>query len=113
MPFDALQIFNQALGLTRGSRTLHTTLPEALYTAFLDRLRDTVEALYRSRVQEAYVCADDVWQANGAVPPTSVVSLFEDGCIESARSYYDFGPAYVVRSPTSAAHPTWPTRFMR
>lgn len=98
MPFDALQIFNQALGLTGDDVPAYDSA-EALYTAFLDRLRDTVEALYRSRVQEAYVCADGVWRASGAVPPTSVVSLFEDGCIESARSYYDFGPAYVVRSP--------------
>ena len=42
---------------------------------------------------------DGVWQAKKLWRPSSVVSLFEDGCIENAASYYDFGPRYVVRSP--------------
>jgi len=98
MPFDALQIFNRVIGLKEGEVPTYASAEE-LYAAFRLAMTETVGDLYRQCVEQAYVCRDGVWQASWEVPPTSVVSLFEEGCIEHARSYYDFGPKYVVRSP--------------
>lgn len=107
MPFDALQIFNQVLGLTERpaaggeeeERRMEYTSAEELYAAFCNALQEAVSALYHKRVEEAFICRGGSWQAAGNVLPSSVVSLFEDGCIAHARSYYDCGPEYVVRSP--------------
>ena len=98
MPFDALQLFNDVLGVT-GDRAPSFDSVQELYSAFLDALRQTVDALYRSRISDTFVLVDGVWQAKKLWRPSSVVSLFEDGCIENAASYYDFGTCYVVRSP--------------
>ncbi len=98
MPFDALQLLDHVLG-TDGAVTPDYASIEALYAAFLQALRQTVAALYDRTVKNAFTFRDGAWQAT--TPPTcdSVVSLFEDGCIEHARAYRDFGPTYVVRSP--------------
>ncbi len=98
MPFDALQILNRVLGLN-GEKTPHYASVEELYAAFRLAMTETVGDLYRQCVEQAYLCRDGEWQASWEVMPSSVVSLFEEGCIEHARSYYDFGPTYVVRSP--------------
>lgn len=98
MPFDALQIFNSVIGITKESIPQYNSVEE-IYSAFRDSLRDKIETLYREQVANAYVFRNGMWQASGKVIPSSVVSLFEDGCIEHARSYHDFGPEYIVRSP--------------
>ena len=98
MPFDALQIFNQVIGLTEENIPVFNSAEE-IYSAFCRSLHDTIQTLYRSNVEEAYVCKNSGWQARGKVLSSSVVSLFEDGCIAHARSYFDCGPTYVVRSP--------------
>ncbi len=95
MPFDALQIFNQVLGANGADYPS----AEALYEAFSTALNEAVETLYRQKIQDAYICKDGGWQAAIPPRPSSVVSLFEDGCIKNARSYRDHGPEYVVRSP--------------
>ena len=98
MPFDALQILNKVLGVTEESIPEYHSIEE-IYQAFCNSLRDTVKALYCERVTNRFCYQNGIWQACGEVLPTSVISLFEDGCIENARSYHDFGPEYMVRSP--------------
>ncbi len=98
LPFDALGIFNEVIGLPDDKIPDFTNI-EQLYTAFCDSLRDKIKFQYQKYVENAYVYKNGQWQANKKIIPTSVVSLFEDGCIENARSYFDFGPKYVVRSP--------------
>lgn len=98
MPFDALQIFNNVIGITTEIIPQYNSVEE-IYSAFCDSLRDKIEMLFREQIANAYICKNGMWQASGQVNPSSVISLFEDGCIEHARSYYDFGSEYVVRSP--------------
>ena len=103
MPFDALQILNRVLGLDADAEIPSFGSAEEVYAAFRAALEEEVGTLYRRYVSEAFECVDGVWQANpnaaGGCIPTSVVSLFEDGCIESAHSYQDCGTRYTVRSP--------------
>lgn len=98
MPFDALQIWNKVTGITADKIPEYNSIEE-LYSAFRDALYEAVESLYSSHVKSAYICQNGVWQARGGIGSDSVVSLFEDGCIEHARAYYDCGPEYTVRSP--------------
>lgn len=104
MPFDALQIFNSVIGITKESIPQYNSVEE-IYSAFRDSLRDKIEMLYREQVANAYVLKNSMWQENGKVIPSSVVSLFEYGCIEHARSYHDFGPEYIMRSPHNGGAP--------
>lgn len=98
MPFDALQILNEVLGL-KGEAVHEYNCIEEIYSAFLSKLDETVAALYKNRVGDVFVKKEDGWQALGEPYPSSVVSLFEEGCIESGRSYFDHGPRYIIRSP--------------
>jgi len=98
MPFDALQIFNEAAGITGDNVPKYCSIDE-VYNAFQSKLREKIEELYRERVTERFICENNVWKAANKVQITSVVSLFEDDCIANARSYHDFGTRYVVRSP--------------
>ncbi len=98
MPFDALQLFNQVIGIHEEKTPEYNNIEE-LYSAFCKALNEKVKALYRARVENKFVYKDGRWQARKAVLITSVIDLFEDDCIKNARSYYDFGPRYVVRSP--------------
>lgn len=98
MPFDALQIFNDTIGINSETVPSFGSIEE-VYSAFCEKLRIKVEELYRSRVTESYLLKNGAWHAANKVTPSSVVSLFEEGCIANARSYFDFGPKYTVRSP--------------
>lgn len=98
MPFDALQLWNETIGITAEHIPDFRSIEE-IYTAFGKALKEKVQALYDQRVTQAFIYKEGAWQASGSVIPTSVVSLFEDGCIQNARSYRDLGPEYVVRSP--------------
>lgn len=99
LPFDGLQLLDKTLGLGSDAPApvFHDT--EAVYAAFLKELEHTVREQYKAVVLDAYRFTEqDGWILNG-VDTSTVVSLFEDGCIEKARSYYDLGPVYAVRSP--------------
>jgi len=98
MPIDALQVLNQVLGLPQGDCPEYGSA-QALYAAFCAQLEEAVAEQYHKRVDTVFSCKDGIWQASGTVLPTSVISLFEDGCLEQARSYHDLGPRYTVRSP--------------
>ncbi len=99
MPFDALQIFNEAIGLNKNDGDEpDLRSAEEVYAAFKKLLDETVGNIYRG-ISGGYKYENGAWHAAGSVIPTSVISLFEDGCIENAKSYWDCGPVYVVRSP--------------
>ena len=99
MPFDALQVFNRVLGVDSDGPVPAYPSAEALYQAFLEELKQTVEQLYQSHVRDVFCCTNGRWRRREAASPSSVVSLFEDGCIENAAPYFALGPVYTVRSP--------------
>jgi formate C-acetyltransferase len=98
-PFDALQV------LQRQTLHLDTDTPahfddfESLYEAFRRELGQVVDGIARG-ILNAWVPG---WQEGktdfAPAQPCTVVSLFEDGCMESARSYYEGGTPYTVISP--------------
>ncbi len=98
LPFDVLQLFNEVIGLTTEKTTEYTSIEE-IYSALYDRLKEHLNSLYKSVIENAYTFKNGMWQASVTPIPTSVISLFEDGCIKNARSYFNFGPEYLVRSP--------------
>ncbi|MBQ2709370.1 MAG: pyruvate formate lyase family protein, partial [Clostridia bacterium] len=98
-PFDSLQI------LLRDTLRLHTDAPanfdcfEDLYAAFRENLDAKVKSIYANTVRSRTgrePGMDWVW---GGSRPCSVVSLFEQGCIESGRAYLNGGACYTVVSP--------------
>lgn len=98
MPFDALQVFNRAVGLSTDEIPPFESIEE-VYAAFYRELQAEVRTSYAEHVENAFTNCDGGCRAQGYVRPASVVSLFEDGCIDNARGYYDGGPTYTVRSP--------------
>lgn len=97
-PFDAMQIFNRALGLGDETAPAFSSVEE-LYAAFLTGLKNHLQTVYQTQVADRFSLENGRWKHKGTETPTSVISLFEDGCIENACSYHEFGPTYLVRSP--------------
>lgn len=98
MPFDALDIFSRAIGVYSDDIPGFENI-EDVYSAFREELRQKIHSLYNETVLQRYAFCDGAWQSAGNVIPTSVISLFEDDCIKNARSYYNCGTRYTVRSP--------------
>lgn len=98
LPFDGLQLLDKALGLGEPDTTPEYPNMQSLYQAFLKELSGTVRTLYQQTVLDSYSRTETGWRVNRLLP-CSVISLFEDGCISKARSYYDLGTVYTVRSP--------------
>lgn len=97
-PMDALQALNRAIGADREGGIPAFSSIEEVYEAFLRELDRDIEDIWQLSVGSTYRNTDGIWR--GHQPPYTVpVDLFEDGCIENARSYYDLGPRYTVRSP--------------
>lgn len=113
MPFDALQVFNRVLGVDSDGPVPAYPSAEALYQAFLEELKQTVEQLYQSHVRDVFCCTNGRWRRREAASPSSVVSLFEDGCIENAAPTSPLAPFIPSAPPTSAARPTSPTPCTR
>ena len=98
-PFDSLHILQ------------HTTLRgyapdvdfanfDSLMEAYLRDLRNVVTGICRGRLG----CFRELdWERGVALwhptTPCTVVSLFEEGCIEKGLSYWEGGPVYHVTSP--------------
>ncbi len=98
-PFDALQILQRDT-LNRYETTASFASFEDLYAAFIRDLTSGVYNIKRS-INRRFVNGDDpsqgwVWKET---TPCTVVSLFEQGCIEKGLSYYEGGPKYNVMSP--------------
>ena len=98
-PFDGLQILNGVLGLNSDGPAPDFPDAESLYQAYLTELEQVIEGLYKKRISDVYEKREGRWRAIDPVKPTSVISLFIDGCLEKGQFYDDLGPDYTLRSP--------------
>lgn len=98
MPFDGMQILNQVLGICEGQQISDFQSFEELFEAYSNRLNSDLEGLYNA-VTRGYEFKDGKWVCRDLGGLPSVVSLFEQGCIENAMPYNELGPKYTVRSP--------------
>lgn len=110
IPFDALQVL-QTDALKQYENVDFSSF-EDLYAAFCQALRTKIENIYEMIVRNLERKTDGMgWKP--AVPCT-VVSLFEQGCIQKGRSYLEGGPVYTVASPhIGGGGRCRPTAFMR
>ena len=97
-PFDSLDLFNKAMGINGEEIPSFDSVEEA-YSAFYEELKKYVEFAYDWDVGRYYKEVMGKLERVPWQPPTSVVSLFEEDCIEKAASYFDSGVRYTVRSP--------------
>jgi formate C-acetyltransferase len=98
-PFDSLQIL-QNKTLLEYDGTVSFGDFEELYSKYISDLYGIVEDIYISKERKF---------AKHGVPttgwkwieqsPCTIVSLFEEGCIEKGLSYLEGGPVYNVNSP--------------
>lgn len=100
IPFDALQILQQIILDNYGQNTCVLDF-ESLYNAFMDGLKMKVSELLSKRNDSRFLYTavptkDWKWKPS---TPCTVVSLFEQGCIEKGLSYLEGGPIYNVVSP--------------
>ena len=96
-PFDSLRILQKDV-LERYRGTRGPASFEELYSVFTGELRNTLEEIFRS-VRPRFEDGDSgcgTWK-EGA--PCTVVSLFEEGCIDRGLSYFEGGPMYNIVSP--------------
>ena len=98
-PFDSLQIL-QKNTLRKYDGTVTFENFEKLYQGFIHSLSTFVESMINgslSLFEEKSDSANE-WKWKKQYPCT-VVSLFENGCIEKGLSYLEGGPVYNVFSP--------------
>ena len=99
IPFDSLQILqNDTLRGYSGEASFSSF--EELYQRFTEDLRLSVNDIFigRSKKFGRYDDAAKEWKWLPQIPCT-VVSLFENGCIEKGLSYFEGGPIYNITSP--------------
>ncbi|MBQ8475059.1 MAG: hypothetical protein IJ499_05295, partial [Clostridia bacterium] len=98
IPFDSLQILQKQ---TLEGYSGNTVFPdfEALYSKYICDLTSHVEKIFSER-KNSWFNKDKnrAWFWEYTIPCT-VVSVFEEGCIEKGLSYFDGGPVYNVVSP--------------
>lgn len=90
-PFDSLQVLQKTTLGGYNSPVAFNDFEE-LYEKFIADLRAPVEDIYKKESSIDTLS----WKA---VEPCTVISLFEEGCIEKGRSYLDGGPVYNIISP--------------
>ena len=99
VPFDSLQLLQKKTLASYESAPAFADF-EALYRAYVGDLHEKIEEIVRSK--ETLFKGDDraraTWEWHPQKPCT-VVSLFEQGCIEKGTSYREGGPVYNVVSP--------------
>jgi formate C-acetyltransferase len=93
LPFDSLAILQKVT--LNGYEEKDFADFEQLYSAYLADLKEQLVRIYAQEVRSSGWARED----ENTEPPCSVISLFEKGCIENARSYHEGGPIYNVRSP--------------
>lgn len=94
-PFDSLQILQKATLKGYGGDVEAPDF-EALYQSYKTDLSRQVEAVFagtKGRFEDED-CTK--WRKQ---TPCTVVSLFEEGCIEKGLSYFEGGPVYHIVSP--------------
>ena len=98
-PFDSLQVLQQKT-LCGYDASIDFANFEELYKQYVNDLYDRVEAIFIDRQKKFATSGvptkDWRWAEQ---PPCTVVSLFEQGCIEKGLSYLEGGPIYNVNSP--------------
>lgn len=93
IPFDSLALLQR--NTLREYQNIEFSSYESLYCAYLSDLEEQVRAMIDNCVNAQIESISSVRPPY----PTSVVSLFEDGCIEKALSYLENGPVYNIVSP--------------
>ena len=98
-PFDSLQILQQKT-LRGYDASVDFANFEELYRQYVFDLHNRVEAIFLDKQKKfansGVPTKDWRWAEQ---PPCTVVSLFEQGCIEKGLSYLEGGPIYNVNSP--------------
>ena len=97
-PFDSLQML-QKKTLSNYDGSVNFPDFESLYQTYKQNIYEEVESTYRSqqkRFVDCNVSKDWLWKER---TPCTVVSLFENGCIERGLSYLEGGPYYNILSP--------------
>ena len=98
-PFDSLQILQQKT-LRGYDVSVDFANFEELYRQYVFDLHNRVEAIFLDKQKKfansGVPTKDWRWAEQ---PPCTVVSLFEQGCIEKGLSYLEGGPIYNVNSP--------------
>ncbi len=87
LPFDSLEVLQR--------RTLKSYEVEDIQN--FEELYERYIADLTDRVKQAKV--DDMKGREKGLRPSSLISLFEEGCIESATDYMYYGSKYNIRSP--------------
>lgn len=98
-PFDSLQIL-QRNTLKEYNGEVDFSDFEALYTQYREDLQLNVSEICKSRRGQfvGFDAHTKDWKWTEQ-PPCTVVSLFEEGCIEKGQSYLEGGPIYNITSP--------------
>ncbi|MBE6597630.1 MAG: hypothetical protein E7641_08190 [Ruminococcaceae bacterium] len=98
-PFDSLQLLQQNTLLGYEDTPVFADF-EALYLKYREDLYRAVESIFLDKEQKfkKYDVPTKDWKWAERRPCT-VVSLFEEGCIEKGLSYLEGGPIYNVNSP--------------
>ena len=92
VPFDALRILQHFTLMDYENGCVFENFDD-LYNQYIKDLNKQIEQIYENRKQPA---KDSHWKPS---IPCTVVSLFEEGCIEKGLSYLEGGPIYNVVSP--------------
>ncbi|MBR3895329.1 MAG: hypothetical protein IKJ35_09345 [Clostridia bacterium] len=98
-PFDSLRLLQQKT-LRAYDGTVDFADFESLYRNYIAEIRGEVERIFQSQQKYFEKIGDSPkdWKWVEQIPCT-VVSLFEEGCIEKGASYQEGGPVYNLKSP--------------
>ncbi len=98
-PFDALSVLlNDTLKIKNGGACFSSYAE--VRAKFLSDLEAAVRDIYTSNLEvRMHTEPGHDWPWKDLHAPCTVVSIFEDGCIENAASYFEGGTRYCVMSP--------------
>ena len=98
-PFDSLAVL-QKKTLDEYREGVDFSSFEDIYEKYLADLRARVTELFDGRFKKfaGFDVAAGEWRWKEQ-PPCTIVSLFEEGCIQKGLSYFEGGPIYNVCSP--------------
>lgn len=93
-PFDSLQILQQKTLCAYDGKAVYETFEE-LFQQYKSDLYNAVKGIFNAKCT---LFTEDKFKWAKQFPCT-VVSLFEEGCIEKGASYLEGGPVYNITSP--------------
>lgn len=94
-PFDSLTLLQGST--LKNYQGVNFDSFEELYAAYVEDMNATVDWICKWSID--YYGAPKEEKLFNTKEPTSVISLFENGCVEKGRSYFEGGPTYTVISP--------------